>query len=218
MANPRLIAIEGPIGVGKEALARRLADRLSAQLISDEPNPFLGKFYSDRQSYAFQAQLFFLLSRYQQLYKLRQGELFQNGAVCDFLFDKNQIFARLNLDEQEAKLHDRLYQMLRERLASPDLVIYLYAEGEVLQRRLRSRKAGDGGPGVTEDYLSEVMEAYNSFFFEYADSPLLVVNTSHLDFEKRDRDLEALLKKMNSVSRGTHFWIPAEGTFDAEPQ
>lgn len=218
MVNPRLIAIEGPIGVGKEALARRLAEKLEAQLIQDEPNPFLGKFYSDRQSYAFQSQLFFLLSRYQQLFKLRQGELFQNGAVSDFLFDKNRLFARLNLDEQEYKLHDRIYQMLKERLAPPDLTIYLYADLDVLLARLQGQTPKAGAPGVTEDYLREVVEAYNGFFFDYAESPLLVVNTTHLDFAKRQRDLEALVKKMNTISSGTHFWIPAEGTFDIEQQ
>jgi deoxyguanosine kinase len=214
MNPPRLIAVEGPIGVGKETLAAKLAERLGGHCLRDEANPFLSRFYGDRQRYAFQAQLFFLLSRYQQLKDLRQGDLFQKQVVCDFLFEKNQIFSRLNLDERELSLHEKVYQLLREQIPRPDLVIYLYADAEALLKRLAKRSTAAGeAPPITEDYLAEVIEAYNSFFFDYAASPLLVVNTTHLDFERRPADLSELVKKMNTVTSGTNFWIPMEGTF-----
>ncbi len=210
MQEHRIIAVDGPIGVGKSSLAKMLAARLGAEARLDEPNPFLNKFYKDRRAHAFETQLFFLLSRYQQLHALRQGDLFRGKVVLDYLFEKDRLFARLNLESDELALYDKVYTMLGGRVAVPDLVIYLYADLEVLMERLEKRRREKGGdfPHIPEDYLRQVMDAYNRFFFDYTSSPLLVVNTNHLDFEKREKDLDELISKMETVTSGVQYWIP----------
>jgi deoxyadenosine/deoxycytidine kinase len=205
------IAIEGPIGSGKTSLAERLAIRLDAiAALEDTENPFLADFYGGRQGAALQAQLFYLLSRHRQQLSMRQGDLFAQSTVSDFLFDKDKIFAYLNLDDNELFIYQRLYDLLAKDVPSPDLVIYLQAPTEVLVRRLRER-ARDLEPDTVEPdpgYLKEVNEAYQHFFFHYTATPLLVVETSQLDLSGSDDALEDLIKQVNGMGRGTQYYVP----------
>jgi deoxyguanosine kinase len=205
------IAIEGPIGSGKTSLAERLAIRLDAiAALEDTENPFLADFYGGRQGAALQAQLFYLLSRHRQQLSMRQGDLFAQSTVSDYLFDKDKIFAYLNLDDNELFIYQRLYDLLAKDVPSPDLVIYLQAPTEVLVRRLRER-ARDLEPDTVEPdpgYLREVNEAYQHFFFHYTATPLLVVETSQLDLSGSDDALEDLIKQVNGMGRGTQYYVP----------
>ncbi|HKE86057.1 MAG TPA: deoxynucleoside kinase [Vicinamibacterales bacterium] len=205
------IAIEGPIGVGKTALAERLAARLDATtILEDADNPFLADFYNARPGSALQAQLFYLLNRHRQQIALRQGDLFTQATIADYLFDKDKIFAYLNLDDNELFIYQRLYDLLAKDVPAPDLVIYLQAPTDILVRRLRDRAreieveslAPDG------DYVREVNEAYQHFFFHYSSTPLLVVETSQLDLAGSDAALEDLLKQVQGMGRGTQYYVP----------
>jgi len=205
------IAIEGPIGVGKTSLAERLAARLDAATVLEEAeNPFLDVFYAGRPGSALQAQLFYLLNRHRQQLALRQGDLFAQAIVSDYLFDKDKIFAYLNLDDNELFIYQRLYDLLARDAPSPDLVIYLQAPTEVLARRLRARAADDESPSPAPDdeYLRELNEAYQHFFFHYSSTPLLVVETSQLDLAGRDEALDDLIKQINAMGRGTQYYVP----------
>jgi deoxyguanosine kinase len=205
------IAIEGPIGVGKTSLAERLALRLdAATLLEDTENPFLGDFYGGRPGSALQAQLFYLLSRHRQQSAVRQGDLFAQSTVSDYLFDKDKIFAYLNLDDNELFIYQRLYDLLARDVPSPDLVIYLQAPTDVLARRLRDRER-DSDPNTLEPdpgYLRELNEAYQHFFFHYTATPLLVVETSQLDLVGSDEALDDLIKQINGMGRGTQYYVP----------
>lgn len=205
------IAIEGPIGVGKTALAERLSTRLDATtVLEDTENPFLADFYGGRPGSALQAQLFYLLSRHRQQLTIRQGDLFAQSTICDYLFDKDKIFAYLNLDDNELFIYQRLYDLLARDVPSPDLVIYLQAPPDVLVRRLRERakdlerETHDPDPG----YLRELIEAYQHFFFHYNGTPLLVVETSQLDLAGSDDALDDLIKQINTMGRGTQYYVP----------
>jgi deoxyadenosine/deoxycytidine kinase len=205
------IAIEGPIGVGKTPLAERLATRLDAvTVLEDSENPFLADFYGGRPGSALQAQLFYLLSRHRQQLTIRQGDLFAQATVSDYLFDKDKIFAYLNLDDNELFIYQRLYDLLARDVPSPDLVIYLQAPSDVLARRLRERAKDleretlDPDPG----YLRELNEAYQHFFFHYTATPLLVVETSQLDLAGSDDALDDLIKQINTMGRGTQYYVP----------
>jgi deoxyadenosine/deoxycytidine kinase len=205
------IAIEGPVGVGKSLLAERLATRLDATTILEEAeNPFLADFYAGRPGSALQAQLFYLLSRHRQQMTLRQGDLFAQSIVSDYLFDKDKIFAYLNLDDNELFIYQRLYDLLSKDVPSPDLVIYLQAPTDVLVRRLRDRARDleretlDPDPG----YLKELNEAYQHFFFHYTSTPLLVVETSQLDLAASDEALDDLIKQIKAMGRGTQYYVP----------
>jgi deoxyguanosine kinase len=206
------IAIEGPLGVGKTALAGRLATRLDATAVLEEPdNPFLGDFHAGRPGSALQAQLFFLLSRHRQQLLLRQGNLFTQATVSDYLFDKDKIFAYLNLDDNELFIYQRLFDLLFKDVPSPDLVIYLQAPTEVLLRRRQSRRSSDGDTAIQDPspgYIREVNEAYQHFFFHYTASPLLVVETSQVDFEESDSALDGLLRQITSMGKGTQYYVP----------
>lgn len=209
MSDTRYIAIEGPIGAGKSTLARILAERTDSRLVlaGDEENPFLDRFYKDERAHAFQTQLFYLLSRYQQQANLQQGELFRRGLVTDYLFAKDRIFAALTLDEQEFRLYDRIYSMLDAQLPRPDLVVYLQARPEVLADRVKKRgRAAESS--IRAGYLEEVSQAFNQFFFHYNETPLLVVNTSDIDFETVDSDRETLLREIQRTKSGVHHYIP----------
>jgi deoxyguanosine kinase len=205
------IAVEGPIGVGKTSLAERLATRLDATTVLEEAeNPFLADFYGGRAGAALQAQLFYLLSRHRQQVSLRQGDLFAQSMVSDYLFDKDKIFAYLNLDDNELFIYQRLYDVLAKDVASPDLVIYLQAPTDVLVRRLRDR-ARDGErdtPDPDPGYLRELNEAYQHFFFHYTATPLLVVETSQTDLATSDEALDDLLRQVNTMGRGTQYYVP----------
>ncbi|HKH74004.1 MAG TPA: deoxynucleoside kinase [Vicinamibacterales bacterium] len=205
------IAIEGPIGVGKSSLAERLATRLDATTILEESeNPFLADFYGGRPGAALQAQLFFLLNRHRQQMTVRQGDLFAQTTVSDYLFDKDKIFAYLNLDDNELFIYQRLYDLLSKDVPAPDLVIYLQAPTELLVRRLRDRARDaeretlDPDPG----YLKELNEAYQHFFFHYTSTPLLVVETSQMDLAGSDESLDDLIKQINGMGRGTQYYVP----------
>jgi deoxyguanosine kinase len=205
------IAIEGPIGVGKSSLAERLATRLDATTILEESeNPFLADFYGGRPGAALQAQLFFLLNRHRQQMTVRQGDLFAQTTVSDYLFDKDKIFAYLNLDDNELFIYQRLYDLLSKDVPAPDLVIYLQAPTELLVRRLRdrARDADRETLGPDGGYLKELNEAYQHFFFHYTSTPLLVVETSQMDLAGSDESLDDLIKQINGMGRGTQYYVP----------
>jgi deoxyguanosine kinase len=209
MARSKYIVVEGPIGVGKTSLAKMLAHEFQARTIFErvEDNPFLPKFYKSRETYAFQNQTFFLLNRYQQQIELAQQDLFNQSTVADYLFAKDQIFASLTLSAEELSLYQQVYALLNARVPKPDLVVYLQARPEVLYKRVKKRDK-KYERGVTFEYLSEVAQAYNQFFFHYDETPLLAVNTSEIDFVSSSKDLADLIKEINSMGSGTQHYIP----------
>jgi len=205
----RYIAVEGPIGVGKTALARRLASEFGSRLLLEtvEENPFLRKFYEDPERHAFQTQLFFLLERYRQQRELGQLDLFTQGTVADYLFAKDGIFASLTLGADEFQLYQQIFQMLDQRLPRPDLVIYLEARTDVLMRRLKKRER-DYERGITPEYLEKLTEAFRSYFHNYTEAPLLVVNCSDIDFVEHGGDLADLIKEVRAMKQGVQHYIP----------
>lgn len=207
--TPRYIAIEGPIGVGKSSLAKILAQKYSYRLVKEEVsgNPFLERFYENPRKFAFQTQLFFLLSRYRQQRELAQGDLFEGGLVCDYILAKDKIFALINLEDDEVSLYESIYKLLVSTLPKPDLVIYLQARPEILLSRVRKRGIAYER-NISLDYLRTLSDAYNEYFFHYNETPLLVVNTSEIDFVESPRDLEHLVREVKSVKRGTQHYIP----------
>jgi len=205
------IAIEGPIGVGKSSLAERLATRLDATTILEESeNPFLADFYGGRAGAALQAQLFYLLNRHRQQMTVRQGDLFAQTTVSDYLFDKDKIFAYLNLDDNELFIYQRLFDLLARDVSTPDLVIYLQAPPDVLLRRLRDRAKDSEEDLVVPDpaYLQELNEAYHHFFFHYAASPLLVVETSGFGPDPSDEIVDDLIRQVEGMGKGTRYYVP----------
>src|SRR6187402_207872 len=204
----RYIAVEGPIGAGKTALAERLGARLDATVVLEETeNPFLADFYADRPGSALQAQLFYLLNRHRQQLSIRQGDLFTQSTVSDYLFDKDKIFAYLNLDDNELFIYQRLYDLLMKDVSAPDLVIYLQAPTDVLARRLRARAARTDGEALepSHEYLRELNEAYQHFFFHYSATPLLVVETSQLDLATSDTAIDDLMRQIRTMNKGTRY-------------
>lgn len=209
MDAPRYIVIEGPIGVGKTSLAKLLAEELGARCVFEkvDENPFLSKFYQDRAKYAFQTQIFFLLSRFQQQKYIGQGDLFQNVTMSDYLFAKDRIFAHLNLDGNELALYEQIYRLLDARIVKPDLVVYLQARPEVLIQRIRKRGV-DFERSITTPYLEDLTRSYNEFFFQYSETPLLVVHTSEIDFVERREDFENLVREITRMRGGTQYYQP----------
>ena len=209
MPKAKYIVVEGPIGVGKTSLAKILANEFQARMIFEriEDNPFLPKFYQSRETYAFQNQTFFLLNRYQQQMELAQHDLFNQNAIADYLFAKDQIFATLTLSAEELSLYQQIYALLNTRVPKPDMVVYLQARPEVLYKRVKKRDK-KYERSVTFDYLAEVAQAYNQFFFHYDETPLLVVNTSEIDFVASSKDLADLIKEINNMGSGTQHFIP----------
>jgi len=212
MANlfdlPRYIAVEGPIRVGKSTLTRILAERLNAQRVMEpEENPFLKAFYDGEAGAAFQTQFAFLIRRFEQLRALDLGAGAQRTVVADYIFEKDKLFACLNLSDQELETYNRFYNHFRDQLPTPDLVIYLQASPEVLKKRLRKKNAS-GEKAISEDYLEEVVKAYEHFFFHYTSSDLLIVNTSQIDFVDRNEDLQELLRKVSAPIKGTQYFLP----------
>jgi deoxyadenosine/deoxycytidine kinase len=205
----KYIAVEGVIGVGKSLVVEKLGERLDAALVQEEwaSNPFLKPFYDGAPGSAFQTELFFLLSRYRQQQDLQQRSLFKHVTLADYLFDKSKLFAYLNLDDSELLIYEKLYALLAEGIPRPDLVVYLQAPTEVLMRRIRSRGRPEEA-SLSEEYLAEVNRAYNHYFFHYAQTPLLVVNTTELDFVKRPEDVDDLLKQIRGMGKGTQYYVP----------
>ncbi len=210
MERSRYIAIEGPIGAGKTALASLLAERFGGRLLSEpvHENPFLASFYEDRRKHAFQTQVFFLLSRFQQQQELFQQDLFSQVTIADYLFAKDRIFAALNLDANELGLYERIYALLGARTVKPDLVVYLQARQDVLLQRIR-RRGRDFERHLEPAYLEALSRAYNDFFFHYDETPLLVVNTSDIDLAGSASDADALVTVVRRHRKGTQHYNPA---------
>ncbi len=205
----RYIVTEGPLGVGKTSLTTLLAEELGARLVLEraEDNPFLSDFYRDPARFRFQTQMFFLLNRYSQQEEMVQPDLFTRVTISDYLFAKDRIFAYLNLSDHELTLYEQIYRMLEPKIVRPDLVIFLQADTDTLLKRIKQR----GRPFEKDmdlDYLAAVNEAYTQFFFRYAETPLLVINTSDIDFVHRREDLDDLLKQILGMKQGTQYYVP----------
>jgi deoxyadenosine/deoxycytidine kinase len=209
------VAVEGPIGVGKTSLVDLLAARFNAVKVSERiENPFLRDFYRDKPGAAFQAQLFFLLNRYHQQQEMTQSSLFQQVTICDYLFARDKIFAYLNLDDSELLIYERLFSLLAEKVPQPDLVIYLQASTEVLMERIR-RRSRDFEAEISESYVNDLNQAFNYFFYHYTATPLLVINTSEIDFVHHKADLDDLASQIRNMKRGVQYYSPlgtAKGT------
>jgi deoxyguanosine kinase len=203
------IAIEGVIGVGKTSLARLLSERTGARLLLEAPddNPFLENFYKDQRRFAFPAQMFFLVNRYHELKDLRQPDLFHNGVVSDYLFQKDRIFANLNLNDQELALYDSVAALLEREIPAPDLVVYLQANSDVIWSRIQQR-GRFYERAMDPKYTATLAEAYNYFFFHYKAAPLLIVNTNELNFVDRRSDLEELIARMETHREGVAYVTP----------
>ncbi|MCX6549841.1 MAG: deoxynucleoside kinase [Acidobacteria bacterium] len=209
--NYRYLAIEGPVGAGKTALAERLAIRGDASaILEDGDNPFLADFYQDKPGAAFQTQLFFLLNRHRQLAGVRQTDLFSQVTICDYLFDRDRIYAYLNLDDNELYIYQRLYDLLSREVPQPDLVVYLQAPTDLLVKRLRERGRDPEYAAHRLDpaYVKELNEAYQHFFFQYTSTPLLVVETSQIDFGRSDEAVDDLVRQITAMGRGTQYYVP----------
>lgn len=203
------IVVEGVIGAGKTSLTKMLAGRLGAAVNLEvvEENPFLDRFYRDRAAYAFQTQIFFLLSRYRQQQRLRQGDLFSGHLVSDYLFAKDRIFATLNLNDDELALYDQIASILERNILRPDLVIYLQASTDVLMERI-SLRGRSFEQDMNRDYIDALNTAYNYFFHHYDETPLLVVNSNELDFVNVPGDFDRLFDQLREPFHGTRYFVP----------
>ncbi|OGJ84218.1 MAG: deoxyadenosine kinase [Candidatus Raymondbacteria bacterium RifOxyA12_full_50_37] len=203
------LAVEGAIGAGKTSFASLLAARLTAKLILEEveENPFIQKFYNDRGRYAFQTQLFFLLSRYRQQLEIGQKDLFHQIVVSDYMFAKDRIFANLNLNENEFSLYDRVAEILETHIPKPDFIIYLQATGKRLLKNVRERNRTYES-SLEPEYIESVNEAYNHFFFNYTDAPVLIVDATEIDFVRNAEEFDEILKELNKGGKGTRYFKP----------
>jgi deoxyadenosine/deoxycytidine kinase len=203
----RYLVVEGPIGAGKTSLARRLATRLGADAVLEQPdeNPFLARFYRDMGRFALPTQLFFLFQRARMLEPLAQPDLFARPAVADFLLDKDPLFARLTLSADELALYQKIYEALRPRAPAPDVVIYLQANAATLVERVRRRARGYER-SISEEYLALLAESYARFFYHYDEAPLLIVNSEHLNFVERDADFELLVSRLRGMRSRREFF------------
>jgi deoxyadenosine/deoxycytidine kinase len=206
--SPHFIAVEGPIRVGKTTLANALAERLRAVRVYDaEDNPFLEEFYKDKPGAGFQAQFYFLIKRYRQLHDLDLAANPNRVVVSDYIFEKDKIFAYLNLNDIELQVYDQYYAMLAEQVPIPDLVIYLQAKPETLKKRI-AKKNVPSEDRISDEYLEAVVNAYEHFFFHYKSSDLLVIDTSEIDFVDRSEHLQELLQRLSQPVKGTQYFLP----------
>ena len=203
----KYIAVDGPIGVGKSGLVAALQKRIGAKTVLDAPNPFLESFYQDMDKFAFQVQLFFLLSRFQQQSELAQRELFSSTTICDYLFQKDRLFASLTLNTSEYALYEKVYSLLQGTIATPDVVIYMQADADTLFDRI-SEKDERLSLLLPDDYLKEIVTAYQTFFFHYNQSPILVLNTVEHDFINDPKNLDLVIEHMRSIKTGIHYVTP----------
>ena len=209
MRNLNYVAIEGAIGVGKTSLAKLLSDKLGAKLILEkfEDNPFLSEFYDDPERFAFQTQLFFLLQRYQQQQELRQVDMFHNLLISDYMFIKDRLFASLNLDEKEMSLYDSIANMLEHNVINPDLIIYLQADTSTLMKNI-AKRGRDFEANISYDYINALNEIYTEYFFRYNETPLVIINTNHIDFVNNSADLDQVIDYIRQPVSGTKFFNP----------
>lgn len=209
MRNLYYIAIEGAIGVGKTSLANLMSKELGARLVLEEfeENPFLPDFYKDPERYAFQTQLFFLLQRYRQQQELRQVDMFQNLLVTDYMFVKDRLFASLNLDEKEMQLYDTVANLLERNIIKPDLVIYLQADTDTLKKNITAR-GREMEQEITWDYIDALNQVYTEYFFRYQETPLVIINTSNIDFVHNENDLKEVINYIRQPISGTKFYNP----------
>jgi deoxyadenosine/deoxycytidine kinase len=208
-ASPGYIVVEGPIGVGKTSLAQRLADAFDARALLERPeeNPFLERFYAARKHFALPTQLFFLFQRVRQIQELKQGDMFNTGTVADFLMDKDRLFARVNLDDDELRLYEQVHGQMNTDWPRPDLVIYLQAPIDVLMERLRRRDIPYERM-IDRNYLKSLVDAYTQYFYHYTGAPLLMVNAAEINFVDSDADFDMLLAHIRKIKTGRHFFNP----------
>ena len=205
----RHLAIDGPIGVGKTSLVEMLSRKFhGTKILEDVDNPFLPDFYKKKKGAAFQTQLFFLLARYQQQQEIAQIDMFSTLVVADYHFPKDKIFACLNLDDSELLIYDKLYTLLSESVRKPDLVIYLQGSLEICLKRIKKKKSALE-KAVTPEYLAQLIEAYNYYFYHYEETPLLVVDTNEIDFVNRPADFDDLVAQIQRVKKGVQYYVPA---------
>jgi deoxyguanosine kinase len=209
LSPPSYLVVEGPIGVGKTSLVKRLADTFGSEIMLEmaEDNPFLESFYRDRRSVAFQTQLFFLFQRSRQLEGLRQHDLFMRSMIADFMLDKDRLFAELNLDHNELELYQEIYRKMSMEAPRPELVVYLQAPVEVLVERINKRRR-PGELDMDPGYLQKLNNAYNAYFSRYDASPLLIINASHINPLDSEADYQLLVEKICTIRAGRHFFNP----------
>lgn len=209
LSIPAYIVVEGPIGIGKTTLARRLAETFKVETLLElaSENPFLERFYDDRKSQALPTQLYFLFQRIEQLQALRQGDIFQQVRICDFLMDKDPLFAQINLDDNEYQLYQTVYNSVMIDLPKPDLVVYLQAPTEVLYDRI-NRRGRSNERGMDKAYLEKVNDAYTTFFYHYSDTPLLIVNTANINLADNDTHYQNLVRQIANTRNGRHYYNP----------
>ncbi len=209
MKGLNYIAVEGAIGVGKTSLARMISEEVGARFICEkvDENPFLKSFYGDRKKYSFQTQIYFLLNRYQQQKELNQRDLFSSIIVSDYIFAKDRIFAHMNLDENEIDLYEQIYTLLDSKITKPDLLIYLHARPEVLRQRVEIRNR-EYERNIDNKYLEALIHAYNEYFFHYDETPLLVIDSSEIDFVNKSDDFDLLMKEIKEMKGGVKHFRP----------
>ena len=214
MKIPYHIAIEGTIGVGKTSLAGILGDRLEAKLILEEfeENPFLVEFYKDSDRFAFQTQLFFLLSRYRQQQQLQQTDLFTKTLISDYMFVKDRLFAALNLDDKEMSLYNTVARILEKNVASPDMVIFLQSDTDRLMENIKLR-GREYEKLIDWKYIDALNQMYNEYFFRYDNSPLLIINTNDIDFVNNKDDLEEIIEFIRTPGEGTRYFNPIKSIY-----
>ncbi len=206
------VAVEGPIGVGKTSLVRKMGEKLRARLVLEEfeDNPFLADFYKDPDRFAFQTQLYFLLQRYRQQQELRQVDMFHNLLITDYMFVKDRLFASLTLKEREMNLYDTVANLLERNVLSPDLVIYLQADTDTLMANI-AKRGRSFEENMSYDYIDALNQVYNEFFFRYQDTPLVIINTNNIDFVNNPKDLDEVINVIRQPVSGTKFFNPSTG-------